>query len=209
MKYEEIYRQAMEKVSASDSWKAETLQKMAQESRKPQLVLIAKRAALPVAAAVAVISAALLLPQNDSLSTNTAGGNSHDLQMADLPAATPDVAAQPRTAMLFSEELLPTLAFSDSQLVEVSTEQLPTVVDLSAQTDTLPVWQQENEEFFLLGDYPLLSAQEAAEAANIGDFTDAELIYVRSMDYLQPCYRFTLQTQDSPMYATAICGEYY
>ena len=201
MRYEESYRQAMEKISASESWKADTLQKMAQQPRRTVSLSIVKRAALPVAAAVAVISAAVFVPQSNSLSTGGAQPAEHSLQSA-APAP-----AQPRLAMAFSAQL-PTLEFSAQELEEVSSEQLPEAVELS-QPEQLPVWQQESDEFVLLGEYPLLPAQEAALAVQISDYTAAELVYVQSMGYLQPCYQFVLKTQDSPVYAAAICGEYY
>ena len=201
MRYEESYRQAMEKISASESWKADTLQKMAQQPRRTVSLSVVKRAALPVAAAVAVISAALLQPQSNSLSTGGAQPAEQSLQSA-APAP-----AQPRLAMAFSAQL-PTLEFSAQELEEVSSEQLPEAVELS-QPEQLPVWQQESDEFVLLGEYPLLPAQEAALAVQISDYTAAELVYVQSMGYLQPCYQFVLKTQDSPVYAAAICGEYY
>lgn len=201
MRYEESYRQAMEKISASESWKADTLQKMAQQPRRTVSLSVVKRAALPVAAAVAVISAALLQPQSNSLSTGGAQPAEQSLQSA-APAP-----AQPRLAMAFSAQL-PTLEFSTQELEEVSSEQLPEAVELS-QPEQLPVWQQESDEFVLLGEYPLLPAQEAALAVQISDYTAAELVYVQSMGYLQPCYQFVLKTQDSPVYAAAICGEYY
>lgn len=201
MRYEESYRQAMEKISASESWKADTLQKMAQQPRRTVSLSVVKRAALPVAAAVAVISAAVFVPQSNSLSTGGAQPAEHSLQSA-APAP-----AQPRLAMAFSAQL-PTLEFSAQELEEVSSEQLPEAVELS-QPEQLPVWQQESDEFILLGEYPLLPAQEAALAVQISDYTAAELVYVQSMGYLQPCYQFVLKTQDSPVYAAAICGEYY
>ena len=201
MRYEESYRQAMEKISASESWKADTLQKMAQQPRRTVSLSVVKRAALPVAAAVAVISAAVFVPQSNSLSTGGAQPAEQSLQSA-APAP-----AQPRLAMAFSAQL-PTLEFSAQELEEVSSEQLPEAVELS-QPEQLPVWQQESDEFVLLGEYPLLPAQEAALAVQISDYTAAELVYVQSMGYLQPCYQFVLKTQDSPVYAAAICGEYY
>lgn len=207
MRYEESYRQAMEKISASESWKADTLQKMAQQPRRTVSLSVVKRAALPVAAAVAVISAALLQPQSNSLSTGGAQPAEQSLQSAAPAPAQQDAAAQPRLAMAFSAQL-PTLEFSAQELEEVSSEQLPEAVELS-QPEQLPVWQQESDEFILLGEYPLLPAQEAALAVQISDYTAAELVYVQSMGYLQPCYQFVLKTQDSPVYAAAICGEYY
>ena len=212
MRYEESYRQAMEKISASESWKADTLQKMAQQPRRTVSLSVVKRAALPVAAAVAVISAALLLPQSNSLSTGGAQPAEQSLQSAapapaQQTAPQQDAAAQPRLAMAFSAQL-PTLEFSAQELEEVSSEQLPEAVELS-QPEQLPVWQQESDEFVLLGEYPLLPAQEAALAVQISDYTAAELVYVQSMGYLQPCYQFVLKTQNSPVYAAAICGEYY
>lgn len=207
MRYEESYRQAMEKISASESWKADTLQKMAQQPRRTVSLSVVKRAALPVAAAVAVISAAVFVPQSNSLSTGGAQPAEHSLQSAAPAPAQQDAAAQPRLAMAFSAQL-PTLEFSAQELEEVSSEQLPEAVELS-QPEQLPVWQQESDEFILLGEYPLLPAQEAALAVQISDYTAAELVYVQSMGYLQPCYQFVLKTQDSPVYAAAICGEYY
>lgn len=207
MRYEESYRQAMEKISASESWKADTLQKMAQQPRRTVSLSVVKRAALPVAAAVAVISAAVFVPQSNSLSTGGAQPAEQSLQSAAPAPAQQDAAAQPRLAMAFSAQL-PTLEFSAQELEEVSSEQLPEAVELS-QPEQLPVWQQESDEFILLGEYPLLPAQEAALAVQISDYTAAELVYVQSMGYLQPCYQFVLKTQDSPVYAAAICGEYY
>ena len=207
MRYEESYRQAMEKISASESWKADTLQKMAQQPRRTVSLSVVKRAALPVAAAVAVISAAVFVPQSNSLSTGGAQPAEQSLQSAAPAPAQQDAAAQPRLAMAFSAQL-PTLEFSAQELEEVSSEQLPEAVELS-QPEQLPVWQQESDEFVLLGEYPLLPAQEAALAVQISDYTAAELVYVQSMGYLQPCYQFVLKTQDSPVYAAAICGEYY
>ena len=69
MRYEDIYRQAMDRVQASENWKADTLAKMAAAApQKPRLTVW--RRGLPVAAAAAVCLAAVLsLSLSDRIST--------------------------------------------------------------------------------------------------------------------------------------------
>lgn len=99
MPHSDTYREAMEKVTASEAWKADTLQKMEaalqeQSNTGPvfhkRKAILWKKAALPLAAAAVV--AVVALPLGRSLLPASAGGAAGTSQAATAPDIALDAA---------------------------------------------------------------------------------------------------------------------
>lgn len=189
MRYDQVYRQAMDKVKASESWKADTRAKMAAAAApKPRLTLW--RRALPVAAAAALCLTA-------ALSLALAGGPS----AAPLAAQPAPAAIAPRTAQ---SPAVPSFDPAEVREVETPAEAAALLAEDSLP-ETLPVWRQEGEELVRLEDFPLLPAEDALAGAGLDAGTEARLVYVAGGGYILPAWK--LETAGEPVYLPAIAGQ--
>lgn len=209
MSYKDTYQQAMGKVSANDTWKQQTLEKMrAEQHRKPSLV-VWKKAAFS-AAALAVIVGTVLASQNQQKNSSASLGGISELTESHTYSDEQNLQNMPKVAMMEDNESLPLIQFSKEDVQEISQSNLPFEVNLSNSPQTLPIWQKVKEEWLFLGDYPLISSFDAATLVPEDNFEQVGLIYIASNGYLQPVYRFTAETADlSDLYIPAIFREYY
>lgn len=203
MRYDEIYRQAMDKVKASDSWKADTLAKMAAAApQKPRLTVW--RRALPAAAAAAVCLTAVLSlslaggPSAAPLADSAAESSSSALAAQPAPAAI-----APRTAEKNSR-MAPALLLEDAEEVPVPQE-AAALLQQEQLPEALPVWRGKGEEAVLEGEYPLVSAEQALTQAGLDAAADTQLVYVASGGYTLPAWK--LETAGETVYLPAVAGQ--
>ena len=185
MKYDCHYRSGMEKITATDQWKADTLAKMA-DARRSQFRLSPKRAAAGLAACLAV--AAVLgsgVLQTPALSTqNAARGQSEAAAVPERVCLQQDLATVPRAA------LANTAPVFDAADVIVCNPQ----PRFEASASTLAVYSDEDgapgewEGNFALVDE---SGARALLAVPLAD-EPGELVYVCSAGYCQPAWQFHL-----------------
>lgn len=202
MRYEDIYRQAMDKVQASENWKADTLAKMdAAAPQKPRLTVW--RRALPVAAAAAVCLAAVLsLSLSEGITTAPAQSGQSAAQ--DSAAQTPALAAMPRMAMA-EAGFVPGCLPEEVQEVDAPDPDIAALLESEELPDTLPVWEQTDAEPALLGEYPLVSAADALSLAGLAQpDTQPRLVYLAGGGYIQPGWK--LEYPGETVYLSALGG---
>lgn len=200
MRYEDIYRQAMDKVQASENWKADTLAKMAAAApQKPRLTVW--RRALPVAAAAAVCLAAVLsLSLSDGISTAPAPSE----QSAVQDSAPQALAAMPRMAMA-EAGFVPGCLPADAQETDVPDPDIAALLEEGDLPETLPVWEQTDAEPALLGEYDTVSAADALALAGLAESdTQPRLVYLAGGGYIQPAWK--LESQGETVYLSALGG---
>lgn len=208
MKYEDIYKQAMQKIQPQPSWKQDTLQKMLNSKKRKKVLFPYKKIAISVAASISLIFIVdTFLP---SISINPAS-SPESLELSQEETPIPKIA-------LFSENAdIDTIDFSATEVAPYPMEDLPESVQITTDTSSLPVWKQEEGTFTFLGDYPIVSSVEAIESSMTATPSHTQksdmvvnLVYVQSAGYLQPAYSIALQSSDLPLqYVPAIGGEYY
>lgn len=201
MRYDEVYRQAMDKVKASEGWKADTRAKMAAAApQKPRLTVW--RRALPAAAAAALCLTAVL-----SLAL---GGGPSAAPLAGSGAESSAAAAQPAPAAIAprmaekSGRMVPSFAPEDAREVEIPAEAAALLQDGQLPA-ALPVWREEGEELVRLEDYPLLPAEDALAGAGLDAGTETQLVYVAGGGYIQPAWK--LETEGKTVYLPAVAGQ--
>lgn len=199
MRYEDIYRQAMDKVQASENWKADTLAKMAAAApQKPRLTVW--RRALPVAAAAVCLAAVLSLSLSDGISTAPAQSG----QSAVQDSAPQALAAMPRMAMA-EAGFVPGCLPADVQETDVPDPDIAALLEQEDLPETLPVWEQTDAEPMLLGEYDTVPAADALALAGLArSDTQPRLVYLAGGGYIQPAWK--LESQGETVYLSALGG---
>lgn len=203
MRYDQVYRQAMDKVKASESWKADTRAKMAAAApQKPRLKVW--RRALPVAAA-----AALCLTAVFSLALG-GGPSAAPLAESGAESSSAALAAQPAPAAIAprmgekSGRMVPSFDPEEVREVEIPGE-AAALLEQDSLPETLPVWRKEGEELVRLEDYPLLPAEDALAGAGLEAGAETRLVYVDGGGYILPAWK--LETEGKRVYLPAIAGQ--
>lgn len=184
MKYDRHYRSAMEKITATSQWKADTLAKMA-EARRSRFRLSPGRAAAGLAACLAV--AAVLgsgVLQAPALSTGPTAQDTSDAAAPEEACLRSGLAAVPRAALASAMPLF------DAADVAVCCPQ----PQFDASAGTLAVYREEDgAPGEWAGDFALLDESHARALLDLPLASEpGELVYVCSAGYCQPAWQFRL-----------------
>lgn len=186
MKYDRHYRSAMEKITATDQWKADTLAKMA-DARRSRFRLSPKRAAAGLAACLAVaavLGSGVLQTPGLSTKNTTAQDASGAAALPEQACLRSDAAAVPRAALASAGPLF------DAADVTVCSPQ----PQFKAAADSLPVYSDaDGAPGEWVGDFALVDESEARASLDRPLSNEAgELVYVCSAGYCQPAWQFRL-----------------
>lgn len=186
MKYDRHYRSAMEKITATDQWKADTLAKMA-DARRSRFRLSPKRAAAGLAACLAVaavLGSGVLQTPGLSTKNTTAQDASGAAGVPEQASLQNDAAAVPR-AMLASA--MPLFDAADVTVCDPQPQ-------FDASSDTLAVYDDaDGAPGEWAGDFALVDESEARASLDMPLSDEpGELVYVCSAGYCQPAWQFRL-----------------